>query len=75
MEPVLAALMRGKVDTRQIHRILKGAGTVGLTAPQLALQTSWGRGAIGKALRELAADHLATTTGERRDRAPIWIAL
>ena len=75
MEPVLAALMRGKVDTRQIHRILKGAGATGLTTSQLALQTSWGRGTIGKALRALAADHLATPTGERRDRSDIWIAL
>jgi hypothetical protein len=68
-------MTRGKVNTLQIHRILKGAGTTGLTTSQLALQTSWGRGAIGKALRELAADHLATPTGERRDRSDIWIAL
>jgi hypothetical protein len=68
-------MTRGKVNTLQIHRILKGAGTTGLTTSQLALQTSWGRGAIGKALRALSADHLATPTGERRDRSDIWIAL
>jgi len=68
-------MTRGKVDSQQLHRILKGAGSAGLTAPQLALQTRWSRGAIGKALRELAADHLATPTGERRDRADVWIAL
>ena len=68
-------MIRGKVNNREIHRILKGAGMAGLTAPQLALQTSWSRGTIGRALHELAADHLATPTGERRDRSDIWIAL